>query len=222
NTVQQRLNLKADVAEVYNRLLAHLRWSFLALERIWLQTGLLNEEGDIFFLKLSEVRHLVKNDDPKLREELSQRLRDRRSNFAEDEKLPAVPYVVYGNPPQRDSVVISPQLRSQQRWQGIAASAGQAIGRIKVVQDLSQSITVDQETILVVPYTDAGWGVVLTQAGGLISEVGGRLSHGAIIAREYGLPAVMDIPNAVHLFQDGQLVKIDGQTGMVELLEDEN
>ncbi|AFZ45924.1 pyruvate phosphate dikinase PEP/pyruvate-binding protein [Halothece sp. PCC 7418] len=221
NTVQQRLNLKAEVAEVYNRLLAHLRWSFLALERIWLQTGLLNEEGDIFFLKLSEVRHLVKNDDPKLREELSQRLRDRRSNFAEDEKLPAVPYVVYGNPPQRDSVVISPQLRSQQRWQGIAASAGQAIGRIKVVQDLSQSITLDKETILVVPYTDAGWGVVLAQAGGLISEVGGRLSHGAIIAREYGLPAVMDIPNAIHLFQDGQLVKIDGQTGMVELLEDE-
>jgi len=221
NTVQQRLNLKAEVAEIYNRLLAHLRWNFLALERVWLETRLLNEQGEIFFLKLSEIRHLVKNDDPKLREDISQRVADRRFWFAEDEKLPAVPYVVYGNPPQRDSVAMSPQLRSQQRWQGIAASSGQAIGRIKVIQDLSEPITVDKETILVVPYTDAGWGVVLTQAGGLISEVGGRLSHGAIIAREYGLPAVMDLPNAVHLFQDGQLVKIDGQTGIVELLEDQ-
>ena len=219
--LQQRLNLKAEVAEVYNRLLAHLRWSFLALEGIWLETGLLSEQGELFFLKLSEVRHLVKNDDPKLREELSQRLRDRQNCFAEDEKLPAVPYVVYGNPPERDSVIVSPKLKSQQRWQGIAASSGQAMGRVKVINDLSQPITVNKETIIVVPYTDAGWSVVLTQAGGLISEFGGRLSHGAIIAREYGLPAVMDIPNAVQIFQDGQLVKIDGQTGTVELLEDE-
>jgi pyruvate,water dikinase len=221
NAVQRRLDLKAQTAEVYNRLLAHLRWSFLALEGIWLETGLLAEQGDIFFLKLSEVRHLVKNDDPKLRAEIPQRISLRHSSFIEDEKLPTVPYVVYGNPPERDRVIASPRLTSQQQWQGIAASPGQAIGRVKVVQDLSQPITVDQKTILVVPYTDAGWGVLLARAGGLISEVGGRLSHGAIIAREYGLPAVMDIPNAVHLFQDGQAVKIDGQTGTVELLEDE-
>ena len=218
--VQQRLKLKAEVAEVYNRFLAHLRWSVLALERIWLETGLLAEAGEIFFLKLSEIRHLVKNDDPKLRSEIPQRISLRRSTYVEDEKLPAVPYVVYGNPPQRDRVLATPQLTTQQRWQGIAASPGQVIGRIKVVNDLSRTMTVDKETILVVPYTDAGWGVLLAGAGGLISEVGGRLSHGAIIAREYGVPAVMDIPNAVHLFQDGQAVKIDGQTGVVELLTD--
>lgn len=216
--VQQRLNLKGKVAEVYNRLLAHLRWSFLALEGVWLETGLLAEQGDIFFLKLSEIRHLVKNDDPKLRSEIPERIRLRRSTFAEDEKLKAVPYIVYGNPPQRDRVLAMPKTSTQQRWQGIGASSGQAIGQIKVIHDLSQTVTVERDTILVVPYTDAGWGVFLARAGGLISEVGGRLSHGAIIAREYGVPAVMDIPNAVHLFQDGQTVKIDGQTGVVELL----
>jgi len=216
--VQQRLNLKGKVAEVYNRLLAHLRWSFLALEDVWLETGLLAEPRDIFFLKLSEIRHLVKNDDPKLRSEIPERIRLRRSTFAEDEKLKAVPYIVYGNPPQRDRVLAMPKASTQQQWQGIGASSGQAIGQIKVINDLSQTFTVERDTILVVPYTDAGWGVFLARAGGLISEVGGRLSHGAIIAREYGVPAVMDIPNAVHLFQDGQTVKIDGQTGVVELL----
>jgi len=218
--VQRRLNLKAQVAEVYNRLLAHLRWSFLALEQHWLETGLLAEQGDIFFLELSEIRHLVKHDDSQLREAIPQRIATRRSNFSEDEKLPAVPYVVYGDPPQRDRVMNFPQLASKQRWQGIAASSGQAIGQIKVISDLSQAGTIDQDTILVVPQTDAGWSVLLAQAGGLISEVGGRLSHGAIIAREYGLPAVMDVPNAIQMFQDGQTVRIDGQTGIIELLEE--
>ena len=217
--LQQRLNLKAESAKVYNRLLAHLRWSVLALEKAWLKTGFLKEEGEIFFLKLSEIRHLVKNDDPKLREEIPQRIRLRQSAFMEDGKLEAVPYVVYGNPPQRDQVLATPKLTTQQRWQGIAASPGQVIGRVKVIRDLSTAVTVDKETILVVPYTDAGWGILLAKAGGLISEVGGRLSHGAIIAREYGLPAVMDVSNAVHVFRDGQAVKIDGQTGVVELLE---
>ncbi len=216
--VQQRLNLKGKVAEIYNRLLAHLRWSVLALEKVWLETGLLTEEGDIFFLELSEIRHLVKNDDPKLRSEIPERIQLRHATFTEDEKLEAVPYVVYGHPPERDRVLAMPKVTSQQQWQGIAASSGQAIGQIKVIRDLSQTVTVDKNTILVVPYTDAGWGVFLARAGGLISEVGGRLSHGAIIAREYGVPAVMDIPNAMQIFQDGQRVKIDGQTGIVELL----
>lgn len=218
-TLQRRLELKARTAEVYNQLLAHLRWSFLALEQIWLKTGLLKEQGDIFFLKLSETRQIVKDDDPQLREEISQYIENRRLYFAEDEKLPTVPYVVYGHPPDRDQIIASPQLKAQQRWQGIGASPGQAIGRIQVIQDISQSNAVDEKTIVVVPYTDAGWGVILARAGGLISEVGGRLSHGAIIAREYNLPAVMDIPNATQIFQNNQRVKINGQTGVIELLE---
>jgi pyruvate,water dikinase len=77
---------------------------------------------------------------------------------------------------------------------------------------------IDRETILVVPYTDSGWAPLLARAGGLIAEVGGRLSHGAIVAREYGIPAVMDINNATQLLQDGQRVQIDGQLGTVKLI----
>jgi pyruvate,water dikinase len=77
---------------------------------------------------------------------------------------------------------------------------------------------INRETILVVPYTDSGWAPLLARAGGLIAEVGGRLSHGAIVAREYRIPAVMDIHNATQLLQDGQRVRIDGQTGAVEIL----
>nr|WP_239651359.1 PEP-utilizing enzyme [Neosynechococcus sphagnicola] len=69
-----------------------------------------------------------------------------------------------------------------------------------------------------VPYTDSGWAPLLARAGGLIAEVGGRLSHGAIVAREYGIPAVMDIPHATQVLRDGQRVRIDGQLGTVEIL----
>jgi pyruvate,water dikinase len=61
---------------------------------------------------------------------------------------------------------------------------------------------------------------LLARAGGLIAEAGGRLSHGAIIAREYGIPAVMDVHNATWLLQDGQRVRIDGSKGIVEISND--
>jgi pyruvate,water dikinase len=87
-----------------------------------------------------------------------------------------------------------------------------------VLRSLQVLSEIDRETILVVPYTDSGWAPLLARVGGLIAEVGGRLSHGAIVAREYGIPAVMDIHNATQLLQDGQWVRIDGQRGTVEIL----
>jgi pyruvate,water dikinase len=73
--------------------------------------------------------------------------------------------------------------------------------------------------ILVVPYTDAGWALLLAGVQGLIAEVGGRLSHGAIIAREYGIPAVMDVTDATQRLHDGQWVRLNGEQGWVEVLD---
>jgi pyruvate,water dikinase len=87
------------------------------------------------------------------------------------------------------------------------------------LQSLQSVADLDRTVILVVPYTDSGWSPLLAQVGGLIAEVGGRLSHGAIVAREYGIPAVMDIHNATKLLQDGQRVRLDGTRGTVEILE---
>ncbi|RMD70627.1 MAG: hypothetical protein D6822_03860, partial [Cyanobacteria bacterium J149] len=86
------------------------------------------------------------------------------------------------------------------------------------IKSLTEAKNIDRETIIVVPYTDAGWTTILTQAGAIISEVGGKLSHGAIIAREYHIPAVMDIPHATEIFHDGQLVKVNGNNGIVTIL----
>jgi pyruvate,water dikinase len=214
--VQARLNLKGRVTEVYSQLLAHLRWCFVALDTIWLRSGLLSQAGEIFFLELAEIRHLVSSTDPAYKKHVLEALDVRRSQLEEHRQLTNVPSLFYGNaPPAPLPADSSP---SAQRLQGIGASSGQVEGWVRVLQNLQAASDIDRQTILVVPYTDSGWAPLLARAGGLIAEVGGRLSHGAIVAREYGIPAVMDIHNATQLLQDGQRVRIDGQRGIVEIL----
>jgi pyruvate,water dikinase len=212
--VQTRLNLKGKVSEIYNKLLADLRWSFLALEQLWLAEELINSAEDIFFLNLTEIEAIVASQDT----QLLQLIPERKRQWQQDRELSSVPYLVYGRP---DSHVLIPvaTLNSQQQLIGIGTSPGEIEGLVKIVSSLQQINDIDRHTIIVVPYTDAGWSPILARAGGLISEVGGRLSHGAIVAREYHIPAVMDIPNATQRFQDGQRVRINGQTGIVEILE---
>ncbi|MBL1199112.1 MAG: pyruvate phosphate dikinase PEP/pyruvate-binding protein [Nostoc sp. GBBB01] len=216
--VQRRVDIKGRVTEVYSRLLAELRWSFVALEKIWLKSGLLKKTDDIFFLDFDEVRRLVAGEDSALVEHLVELVEFRRSQFAQDSEITQVPFVVYGNTPPHP---LAPSaLYCDQILQGIGASQGQVEGRVKVLRNLQEVPEINRDTILVVPYTDSGWAPLLLRAGGLIAEAGGRLSHGAIVAREYGIPAIMDVRGATWLLQDGQRVRIDGSRGIVELSND--
>jgi pyruvate,water dikinase len=217
--VQARLNLKGRVTEVYSQFLAYLRWSFVALEKRWLESGLLSEAGDIFFLEFAEIQRLIAETDQGLREEFPRLINYRRSQLDEHRQLASVPPLVYGNPPAVSFLMQTQSETAQQRLVGIGASAGQVEGWVRVLNNLQSVPDIDRQTILVVPYTDSGWAPLLARAGGLIAEVGGRLSHGAIVAREYGIPAVMDIHNATQMFRNGQRVRIDGQSGIVEVLE---
>jgi pyruvate,water dikinase len=215
--VQKRLNLKGKVTEVYSQLLAHLRYSFLALEQKWLELGLLGDRGEIFFLKWEEIRHAIRNPDRELN--LVELIHQRKFQWQESQQIERVPYLVYGNPPVPELIPSTSPLSPDRRLTGIGASAGIVEGRVKVLHTIAEVGKLEPGTILVVPYTDAGWSPILARAGGLIAEVGGRLSHGAIIAREYGIPAVMDVDLAMQIFQDGQIVRIDGRQGTVEILD---
>ena len=221
---QRRVNLKAKVSEIYSQLLAQLRWSFLALEKKWLQAGLLKLPGDIFFLELDEIQTLVEGQDSNLLDNsnlfdnLPQLIAQRQEQFEEDKQFNRVPLLVYGNP--SFPPLQSPSTDNEQILQGIPASPGQAQGKVKVLRSFELAVDIDKNTILVVPYTDAGWAPLLVRAGGLIADAGGRLSHGAILAREYGIPAVMDVDNATDVLQDGQQVSIDGSRGIVEICND--
>ena len=214
--VQKRLNLKNSIAELYNKLLANLRWSFLAIEQQWLNDGKIDSAGEIFLLKLEEVVAVVENQE-EATAKLTSLIAKRKQQWSKERALTTVPKLVYGQPVM--SAWTSPTvLDSASQFKGIGTSAGQIEGKIAVISSLDNAVAIDARTIIVVPYTDAGWSPLLARAGGLISEVGGRLSHGAIVAREYNIPAVMDVANATQMFQDGQTVRINGSTGIIELL----
>jgi pyruvate,water dikinase len=217
--VQNRLNLKGRVAEVYLTLLAELRWSLLALEQRAIALNFLEKTGDGFFLTYEELRNSMTIPSPDLANQLRQRVTERRSQYEQHQALTTVPFVVYGDDPPPDPTAIGqPEALRAGMIQGIGASAGTVEGPVKILHSLQLSAPVPPGTIIVVPYTDAGWAPLLAQASGLIAEVGGRLSHGAIVAREYKIPAVMNVANATQRLQDGQVVRIDGRAGTVEIV----
>ncbi|MHC9295050.1 rifamycin-inactivating phosphotransferase [Mycobacterium sp. LTG2003] len=100
---------------------------------------------------------------------------------------------------------------------GLAVSAGFVEGRARVVLDIEQA-QLEPGDILVTAYTDPSWTPLFVGIAGLVTEVGGLMTHGAVIAREYGLPAVVGVENATTLIRDGQRIRLHGTEGYVEVL----
>ena len=102
--------------------------------------------------------------------------------------------------------------------EGTAVAAGVAIGTVRIVHQPQESRDPGADYILVCPSTDPGWTPLFVAARGLIVERGGILSHGAIVARDFGIPAIV-CPDATRLLSDGDRVRLDGSTGRVEVLQ---
>jgi pyruvate,water dikinase len=100
---------------------------------------------------------------------------------------------------------------------GLAVSAGTVEGRARVILDLAQA-RLEPGDILVTRFTDPSWTPLFVAIKGLVTEVGGTMTHGAVIAREYGLPAVVGVERATQLIRDGQRIRVNGTAGTVELL----
>ncbi len=211
----ERTVVKGKIAEVYGKFLAHLRWTFLAIEEKAIAAGILENSGDIFYLEFSEIKQWIQQG---IHEQFREIIRQRRQTFQEDCDR-TVPAVVYGNVLPQPRKVANENLEKVSILQGIPASFGCVEGSIKICRSLADYSEDGEKLILVVPYTDAGWSPLLLSAKAIISEVGGQLSHGAIIAREYGIPAVMNIQGAMANLKNGQRVRVDGYQGTVELLD---
>lgn len=104
---------------------------------------------------------------------------------------------------------------------GIPISPGVVRGKVKVLHNPDERTLLPGE-ILVTRATDPGWTPLFINAAGIILEIGGALQHGAVVAREYGLPCVSGLDNATHILQDGQLVEIDGANGIVRLIDNKD
>ena len=97
----------------------------------------------------------------------------------------------------------------------VATGAGVARGRVRRIRHPAEGVALQAGEILLAPATDPGWTPLFLKAGGLVVETGGYLSHAAIVAREFALPAVVNLPGIMEVLQDGEWVEVDGGRGVV-------
>ncbi|MET0326393.1 MAG: rifamycin-inactivating phosphotransferase, partial [Ilumatobacteraceae bacterium] len=172
--------------------------------------GVIGERDDIYFLTLQELRDVVRTH--RVDDELIQ---ERKDAFRSYEAL---------RPPRvltSDGEVVAGSYRRDDlpagALVGLAVSAGTVEGRARVILDMADA-ELGPDDILVTAYTDPSWSPLFVAVKGLVTEVGGLMTHGAVIAREYGLPAVVGVEEATRLIEDGQRIRVDGTHGFVEIL----
>ena len=163
--------------------------------------------GSVFFLTLDEIVAALRTS----RAELAPLVHARRAELARDAARPDPPSTFKGSPP---SVVLPPLGGDVLR--GLPASAGIVQGRARVLLSADAMGELETGEILVVHTTDVGWTPLFLLAAGVVTELGGPLSHAAIVAREFGVPSVVNVEGATRAIRTGDLVRVDGGTGVVE------
>jgi pyruvate,water dikinase len=168
--------------------------------------GRLPDTDLIFFFEHAELERLAQGRDHDLvrRAEHRRRLHPRKlaTEFPRVCQGKPVPLAMTENGTQYGEVM-----------QGTPLSRGVAIGRARVARTLEEAAAMQPGEILVTPFTDVGWTPYFSRAAGLATEVGSVLSHGAVVAREYGLPAIAGLPGVTRRFKTGDMLRVDGNTG---------
>jgi len=170
----------------------------------------LRAKEDIFYLTLQELHDVVRTNDAD-----DQLIAQRKDAFRWYQAL---------TPPRvltSDGEVIAGAYRRDdvptEALVGLPVSAGTVEGRARVILDMGEA-DLEPGDILVTAYTDPSWSPLFVSIAGLVTEVGGLMTHGAVVAREYGLPAVVGVEQATRLIQNGQRIRVHGTDGYVEIL----
>ena len=174
------------------------------------QAGVLREKEDIFYLRFEELQEVVRTNQVD-----DQLIRQRKDAFRSYQAL---------TPPRvltSDGEALAGSYRRDDlpagALVGLPVSAGTIEGRARVILDMAEA-DLEAGDILVTAYTDPSWTPLFVAIKGLVTEVGGLMTHGAVIAREYGLPAVVGVEHATRLIRDGQRIRVHGTDGYVEIL----
>jgi len=174
------------------------------------QAGVLREKEDIFYLRFQELQNVLRTN--RVDEQLIQRRKEEYKSY----QALTPPRVLTS-----EGEALSGALRRDGlpagALVGLPVSAGTIEGRARVILDMAQA-DLEPGDILVTAYTDPSWAPLFVAIKGLVAEVGGLMTHGAVIAREYGLPAVVGVEHATRLIRDGQRIRVHGTEGYVEIL----
>ncbi|MGH0432176.1 phosphoenolpyruvate synthase [Bacillus hominis] len=175
-----------------------------------MQSGVIHETDDIYYLNFEELHEVVRTN--KLDYKV---INNRKNEYKLYEKL-TPPRVITS-----DGEIITGKYKREnlpaEAIVGLPVSSGVIEGRARVILNMEDANLEDGD-ILVTAFTDPGWTPLFVSIKGLVTEVGGLMTHGAVIAREYGLPAVVGVENATKLIKDGQRIRVHGTEGYIEIL----
>jgi pyruvate,water dikinase len=203
-----RERMRAHVTEV----LGYVRVNALEVSRRLVRHDPACGQDAAFFLHVDEVRAFLRGAPL----DVAALVNARRAQYLRDVARPDPPDTFVGAPP--------PAVRSYATndtvLRGIAASGGTVRGPVRIVHDPAQGSSLRPGEILVVRVADVGWTPLFLTAAGVVTELGGALSHASLVAREYGVPAVVNVERATSRLREGQLVELDGDHGVVRVLEE--
>jgi pyruvate,water dikinase len=206
---------RENVRNDSNRRAAIARMSLLELGNRLAGRGVLAERDDVFFLTVSELAPVLAGTQSF---DVRRTIADRKARFEQDRQVTPPPLIVGRFDPSRHLPEAAAE--SAEELRGLAVSPGVVTGRARVILQADPSSRVLPGEILVAPYTDPGWTPYFLPAAGIVVDVGGLLSHGSIVAREYGIPAVVNVGPATRVIKTGQLVEVDGNQGRVRILKE--
>ncbi len=165
---------------------------------------------DLYFLERAELERF-----PREREALEEALRERKRRWQALQRLP-MPEVLRASDPEAIGRE-APPAAGDGVFEGLGVAAGVGTGTARILRSPEEAGELTSGYVLVCPTTDPSWTPLFVHAAGLVVERGGMLSHGAIVARDFGIPAVV-LPQATRLLPDGAAVRIDGSRGRVEIV----
>ena len=188
-------------------LMARARELLWAVGEELTESGRLESAGDVFFVSIPEAWAAIDGED------LRPLVRGRRAVYEQEMGRRNVPRLLLS-----DGTEPAPETHDATRADGVLrgtpASGGMVTQKARVILDPGEA-SLEPGEILVAPSTDPGWTPLFLTAGGLVMEMGGPMSHGAIVAREYGIPAVVGVPDATELIRTGRRITVDGSAGEV-------
>lgn len=197
------------------RLMGLVRKELLKSGEQLVGEGILARPGDLFFLHLDELKDLANGTDRNWKEVVA----ERRAHHAREKRRRQIPRLMLSDGQAfYEGMASEGDGRDGSLLTGSPVSPGTVEGIARIIFDPHGTQLAPGE-ILVCPGTDPAWTPLFLAAGGLVMEVGGLMTHGSVVAREYGIPAVVGVHRATERLQTGQRVKVDGTAGRVQILD---
>ncbi len=197
-SVREAVKMREESKSAAIRFQQKLKFAYIDLALLLHKQGALAEVEDIFYLTHDEIKEMIEGG----KQDYAAIIKNRRAldplyaemNFQE---------VYFGHPYPTESANVEGNNK------GTVVSQGKVRGKIRIVRNLSEADKLEKGDIMVCEYTDIGWSPYFAIIGGIITEIGSPLSHGAVVAREYGIPAIVNMHGAMDQFEDGEEVVMD-------------